>query len=88
MVRSSWKGIYIAKELQAYDVIKNPTIVTKERSSVIIPYYLTKTIYVYNGKKYVGVKITEKSLGRKLGEYSLTKKVEKSKAAVKKTKNK
>jgi small subunit ribosomal protein S19 len=88
MVRSSWKGIYIAKELQAYDVIKNPTIVTKERSSVIIPYYLTKTIYIHNGKKYVGVKITEKSLGRKLGEYSLTKKVEKSKAAVKKTKNK
>ncbi|KAM9967927.1 hypothetical protein ACTFIW_000848 [Dictyostelium discoideum] len=51
------------KELQNYEVVATPTIVTKERSSVIIPYYLTKTIYVYNGRKYVGVKITEKSLG-------------------------
>jgi ribosomal protein S19 len=81
MVRSRWKGIYVAKELQTYDVIENPTIVTKERSSVIIPYYLNKTIYVYNGKKYIGVKITEKGFGRKLGEYSLTKKVEKYKAS-------
>ncbi|KAK5574389.1 hypothetical protein RB653_011168 (mitochondrion) [Dictyostelium firmibasis] len=81
MVRSRWKGIYIAKELQNYDVVATPTIVTTERSSVIVPYYLTKTIYVYNGRKYVGVKITEKSFGRKLGEYALTKKVEKYKAS-------
>ncbi|NP_050092.1 ribosomal protein S19 (mitochondrion) [Dictyostelium discoideum] len=81
MVRSRWKGIYVAKELQNYNTVTNPTIVTTERSSVIVPYYLTKTIYVYNGRKYVGVKITEKSLGRKLGEYVLTKKVEKYKAS-------
>ncbi|KAN0031112.1 hypothetical protein ACTA71_012608, partial [Dictyostelium dimigraforme] len=60
MVRSRWKGIYIAKELQNYNVVASPTIVTTERSSVIVPYYLTKTIYVYNGRKYIGVKITEK----------------------------
>lgn len=81
MVRSRWKGLFVAKELQNYEVIENPTIITKERSSVILPYYLTKTIYVYNGQKYIGVAITEKSLGRKLGEYSLTKKVEKYKAS-------
>ncbi|KAN0027362.1 hypothetical protein ACTFIU_000691 [Dictyostelium citrinum] len=53
---SRWKGIYVAKELQNYNTVSNPTIVTTERSSVIIPYYLSKTIYVYNGRKYVGIR--------------------------------
>jgi len=74
MVRSIWKGVYIAKELKDYNNIKNNSIITKERSSVILPYLLGKLVYTYNGKNYVGTYITRKMLGRKLGEYSLTKK--------------
>lgn len=45
---------------------------TRARSCMIIPEFVGMTVYVYNGKKYIPVQITEAMVGKKLGEFSPT----------------
>lgn len=74
MPRSVWKGPYCHPSL-----LKNVKrckvggyMKTRSRSSLIIPEFVGYTIHVYNGRKYIPVKIVDEMVGRKLGEFSPT----------------
>ena len=56
---------------------KNRPIKTHDRSLVIVPQLVGKTIGVYNGKEFVRVVIVEEMLGHRLGEFSMTRKIAK-----------
>lgn len=73
--------------LRNYDVIeafvkkceekekKNRPIRTHDRSLVVVPKMVGRTIGVYNGKEFVKVIVIEEMLGHRLGEFSLTRKI-------------
>ena len=75
--------------LRNYDVIeafvkkceikdsKNRPIKTHDRTIVIVPKLVGKTIGVYNGKEFLKVVVTEDMLGHRLGEFSMTRKIAK-----------
>ena len=74
MVRSLWKGPFIAYHLlQKIDKMnlegKKKTIKTWSRSSTIIPSMIGHTIAVYNGKQHCPIFISEQIVGHKLGEF-------------------
>tara|TARA_B100000925_G_C21712745_1_gene347399 strand:+ start:63 stop:446 length:384 start_codon:yes stop_codon:yes gene_type:complete len=48
---------------------------THSRTTVITPKLVGKTIEVYNGQKFIPVKITEEMLGYYLGEFSQTRRI-------------
>jgi small subunit ribosomal protein S19 len=54
------------------DLKSNNKIRTHRRDLIVIPKMIDKTIYVYNGKEFIPVEITEKMLGHYLGEFSFT----------------
>ena len=56
---------------------RNKPIKTHDRTIVIVPKLLGKTIGVYNGKEFVKVVIVEEMLGHRLGEFSMTRKIAK-----------
>jgi len=58
-------------------ILKNKLIKTHNRSLVIVPALLGKSIGVYNGREFVKVLITEEMLGHRLGEFSATRKIAK-----------
>ena len=76
MVRSLWKGNFIAKNLRETKVNK-----IWFRSSVITSDLVGQSFQVYNGKKFILVRILPDMVGHKFGEFSLTRKskVKKSK---------
>jgi len=79
--------------LRNYDVIqqfikkckerdsKEKPIKTHDRTIVIVPELIGKTIGVYNGKEYLRVIVTHEMLGHRLGEFSLTRKIAKHTSA-------
>lgn len=56
---------------------KDRPIKTHDRTLIIVPKMLGKTILVYNGKEFLRVTIDETMLGHRLGEFSLTRKIAK-----------
>jgi len=55
--------------------LKSKGIMTKSRSSTILPNFIGKQILVHNGLKFVGpIHITSHHVGHKLGEFAPTKK--------------
>jgi small subunit ribosomal protein S19 len=50
---------------------------THDRTIVIVPRMVGKTIGVYNGKEFLKVEITHEMLGHRLGEFSMTRKIAK-----------
>ena len=50
---------------------------THDRTIVIVPRLVGKTIGVYNGKEFLKVTITHDMLGHRLGEFSMTRKIAK-----------
>ena len=64
------------KKCEMKDAKKRP-IKTHDRTIVIVPKMLGKTIGVYNGKEFLKVVISEDMLGHRLGEFSMTRKVAK-----------
>ncbi len=74
-------------DLNLYNqIILNKKILkTTKRNTIILPEYLDKIIYVYNGNTYKKIKITEDMIGTKLGQYIFTRKFCKHKIKVLKT---
>lgn len=71
MNRSVWKGPFL--DLNLFEQLKSSKFSkTMSRSSTVLPFMLGKTVSVYNGKKYIALKITEEMLGFKLGSFVLT----------------
>lgn len=56
---------------------KKKAIKTHDRSLVIVPRMIGKTIGVYNGKEYIKFLVIEEMLGHRLGEFSMTRKIAK-----------
>ena len=77
MARSVWKGPFVEESLiKKVDRQKNQTnrkpIKTWSRKSTIIPEFVGISFLIYNGKKFIPIKISEEMVGHKLGEFSPT----------------
>ena len=77
MSRSVWKGPFVDPSL-IKKVEKQKTtgasapIKTWSRKSTIIPEFVGISFLIYNGKKFIPIKISEEMVGHKLGEFSPT----------------
>ena len=77
MARSVWKGPFVdpslLKKVEKEKVQSNPKpIKTWSRKSTIIPEFIGISFLIYNGKKFIPIKISEDMVGHKLGEFSPT----------------
>ena len=77
MGRSLKKGPFydehLAKKLTAMDAHKEKKVVkTWSRRSTILPEWVSHTIAVHNGCKFIPIFITENMVGHKLGEFAPT----------------
>ncbi len=77
MSRSVWKGPFVDPSLiKKVEKLKNQAnktpIKTWSRKSTIIPEFVGISFLIYNGKKFIPIKISEEMVGHKLGEFSPT----------------
>ena len=77
MPRSVWKGPFVdpslLKKVEKLKTQSRPTpIKTWSRKSTIIPEFVGVSFLIYNGKKFIPIKISEEMVGHKLGEFSPT----------------
>ena len=77
MSRSVWKGPYVdpslLKKVEKLKGQSNPTpIKTWARKCTIIPEFVGHSFLIYNGKKFIPIKISDEMVGHKLGEFSPT----------------
>ena len=77
MSRSVWKGPFVDPSLiKKVENLKNQSnkspIKTWSRRSTIIPEFIGVSFLIYNGKKFIPIKISEEMVGHKLGEFSPT----------------
>ncbi len=77
MSRSVWKGPFVDPSLiKKVENLKNQSnkspIKTWSRKSTIIPEFIGISFLIYNGKKFIPIKISEEMVGHKLGEFSPT----------------
>ena len=77
MSRSVWKGPFVDPSLiKKVEKLKNQTkkapIKTWSRKSTIIPEFIGYSFLIYNGKKFIPIKISDEMVGHKLGEFSPT----------------
>ena len=77
MSRSIWKGPFVDPSLiRKVEKLKGQTdkkpIKTWSRKSTIIPEFIGHSFLIYNGKKFILIKISEEMVGHKLGEFSPT----------------
>ena len=77
MSRSVWKGPFVdpslIKKVEKLKTQSTPTpIKTWSRKSTIIPEFIGVSFLIYNGKKFIPIKISEEMVGHKFGEFSPT----------------
>ena len=77
MSRSVWKGPFVEESLikkVEQQKTKGTTVPIKtwSRKSTIIPEFVGVSFLIYNGKKFIPIKISEEMVGHKLGEFSPT----------------
>ena len=77
MSRSVWKGPFVDPSLlkkveKLKDQSNRQPIKTWSRKSTIIPEFVGYSFLIYNGKKFIPIKISEEMVGHKLGEFSTT----------------
>ena len=77
MARSVWKGPFVDPSLlKKVEKLKSQAkpmpIKTWSRKSTIIPEFIGISFLIYNGKKFIPIKISEEMVGHKLGEFSPT----------------
>jgi small subunit ribosomal protein S19 len=80
MTRSVWKGPFIDTSLLKSTLIRRRVW---SRRSCILPQFVGSYTSVYNGKIFVGLKITEDMVGHKFGEFASTRKIQLKRRAVK-----
>jgi len=68
--------IYKNYDLDLYNqILQNKKVLrTYKRNTLILPEYVDKIIYIYNGNTFKKLKITEDMVGTKLGQYIFTRK--------------
>lgn len=73
MTRSVWKGPFVDPSLLKSTQIKRTRKVWSRRSC-ILPQFVGSFTQIYNGKSFIGLKITEEMVGHKFGEFASTRK--------------
>lgn len=71
--RSHWKIPYISSIFLNKSNSNKKKIKTQNRNSMIPLTLLTKTLTIYNGKKYQPIIIKKEMIGHKIGEFGITK---------------
>ena len=75
MKRSKWKGPVILdtgySNLKKNQKSKSNTYIWA-RNAVILPIFVGKTVYVYNGRQFGRLNVTQDMLGHKFGEFVQT----------------
>nr|YP_009431773.1 ribosomal protein S19 [Calypogeia arguta]ASZ80312.1 ribosomal protein S19 [Calypogeia arguta]UYI31590.1 ribosomal protein S19 [Calypogeia arguta] len=71
MTRSIWKGPFVDTCLFKQKKIRWRIW---SRRSCILPQFVGRYAQIYNGKGFVGLKITEEMVGHKFGEFASTRK--------------
>lgn len=90
MSRSLYKGIYLNNDilslLKTGKMESVREITTRDRSVTIIPQFIGKKVFIYNGKEYHSISVSAEMVGHKFGEFVITRKkaVYKKKAVKKK----
>ena len=84
MTRSVWKGPFVDASVLQHSFDKRINIWS--RRSVIIPQFINQQVYIYNGKTFVSLLVTEDMVGHKFGEFAITRKRALHKKKVKKKK--
>jgi small subunit ribosomal protein S19 len=56
---------------------QNKSIKTHDRTIVVVPKMIGKTIHVHNGKEFLKIEIVDEMLGHRLGEFAMTRKIAK-----------
>ena len=76
MSRSKWKGPYIAEKSLEFLLKsnKNYTKTSISRNSSVLPQFVNKTFFIYNGKIHNEILVTDEMIGHKFGELSSTRK--------------
>ena len=77
MARSIWKGPFVDPSLlkkveKNKDNSNTAPIKTWSRKSTIIPEFVGLSFLIYNGKKFIPIKVSEEMVGHKLGEFCPT----------------
>lgn len=77
MARSLKKGPYIKEVIlrraqQMHEAEKKQPIKVWQRAMTILPDCVGLTFQVYNGKKFIPLRVTENMVGHKFGEFSPT----------------
>ena len=77
MSRSVWKGPFVDPSLlKKVEKLKGQSnaapIKTWSRKCTIIPEFVGHSFLIYNGKKFIPIKISDEMVGHKLGEFSPT----------------
>ena len=77
MSRSVWKGPFVdpslLKKVEKLKGQRNTApIKTWARKCTIIPEFVGHSFLIYNGKKFIPIKISDEMVGHKLGEFSPT----------------
>ena len=80
MSRSIWKGkfvdISILKSVYFLNFLDRENILQVwSRRSVILPDLIGRLVDVYNGKRFVRIRITKYMVGHKFGEFAYTKRM-------------
>ena len=84
MARSVWKGPFVDASVLQHSFDKRINIWS--RRSVIIPQFINQQVYIYNGKTFISLLVTEDMVGHKFGEFAMTRKRALHKKKVKKKK--
>lgn len=61
-------------DLYTQVILNKKVLRTTKRNTLILPEYLNKIIYVYNGLTFKKIRITEEMIGTKFGQYVFTRK--------------
>ena len=68
MARSVWKYPFVDASVLQHSFDKRINIWS--RRSVIIPQFINQQVYIYNGKTFVSLLVTEDMVGHKFGEFT------------------
>lgn len=77
MSRSKFKGPFfnpLYKNSLTNSKIKHKLNI-KTKTNIILPEYVSNTVYIYNGKKWLALKITENMVGNQFGVFISTRSV-------------
>ena len=77
MTRSIWKNPFSQSQIFKHIYLSSNSekpIRIWARNSVIFPLFVGKVFSVYNGNRFVNIKISEEMIGFKLGEFVPTRK--------------